>query len=266
LQDGYPFDPSNSDAAQAALTELQNTNPNDPAYGNLLEALNAAYAMGTLTAADMLAAGLVNYNGTWMRPEAAQLNYAEDAREALDAGGTWESLSSDQQRAFANVYSQNAVELGKSSALNLMDPSVLTKELVAGYGNINGTWTTPKATSSGSTSIVGATMPRPSGSDKRYNVYAIIDPLQPAILIGSMHDVPVLFNDQTGGYYKFTTHLAPMDDSGNGWVTPMATANQQGVAYLPDGSVLGYSPAFSHALAINSLAGGTGQIQYVDSN
>jgi type II secretory pathway pseudopilin PulG/uncharacterized protein YjbI with pentapeptide repeats len=64
----YPFDPSNPVATQDALQALQGLNPEDPTYQAYLEGLNAAFDLGTITADDLQQAGLVNANGTWIRP------------------------------------------------------------------------------------------------------------------------------------------------------------------------------------------------------
>ena len=202
---GYPFDPSNAEEALAALAALQGMNPNDPAFGNTLEALNAAYAMGNLTDAQMQAAGLVNYNGTWMGAADARLNYAGDAADALAAGGTWGSLNQDLQRAYANVYPQDAVQLGKAAALNLMDRAVLTPQLVSGYVNDAGTWKAPYASGGG---INSSTLPAGgrswTGWGREFPIVRINDPLEPAEVIGyaRINAATGYYNSLAGTYYN----------------------------------------------------------------
>jgi len=118
-EEGYAFDPSNVEEAQAALEYLQGLNPEDPEYGSLLEALNAAYAMGVLTGEQMQAAELANYGGTWVDAAAAQLSYASDALDVLSAASNteelrtlWGTLTPQQALARANTYPLHAVSAG----------------------------------------------------------------------------------------------------------------------------------------------------------
>jgi type II secretory pathway pseudopilin PulG len=200
----FDFDPSNREAALAALNGLGALNSEDPNFGSGLDALNAAYAMGTLTDADMLAAGLVKYGNEWMTPGMAQANHAQDAWEALAAGGSWNTLNADQQRAYANVYPEAAVEAGKAEALNLMDTSLLTRELVQGYGNVGGQWLSPTAfgtapywhpswgssqpTPEAYTLAVGAHFPwnmETPAPDQ--HIYIQLDPLGPSVYAGRLY-------------------------------------------------------------------------------
>jgi uncharacterized protein YjbI with pentapeptide repeats len=64
----YAFDPSNPSAVAQALQALSALHPEDPAYSASLEALNAAFQLGTVTSEELMQAGLVLANGTWIRP------------------------------------------------------------------------------------------------------------------------------------------------------------------------------------------------------
>jgi type II secretory pathway pseudopilin PulG len=194
----FDFDPSNREAALAALNGLGALNSEDPNFGSGLDALNAAYAMGTLTDADMLAAGLVKYGNEWMTPGMAQANHAQDAWEALAAGGSWNTLNADQQRAYASAYPEAAVQVGRGSALDLMDPAILTPDLVKGYAKIGSGWIAPQSTSintkkdwvNGTLTDVPSdpTLTYPSFNTSNMStphyIYVQTDPLKPPLAIG----------------------------------------------------------------------------------
>jgi len=252
---GYPFDPSNAEEALAALAALQGMNPNGPAFGNTLEALNAAYAMGNLTDAQMQAAGLVNYNGTWMGAANARLNYAGDAADALAAGGTWGSLNQDLQRAYANVYPQDAVQLGKAAALNLMDTSVLTPQLVVGFAKVGSTWVAPTALSQGAASNLIASVGAPAGNGASYNVYAVTDPLLPATHVGNLLDIRQTQNGIfIANYYQYSTEYDT--SGGNPWEGGLPWVELSKPTFQ-------YSAYGSTVTSIDSFVGGTAQIVYV---
>jgi type II secretory pathway pseudopilin PulG len=212
---GYDFDPQNRAAAMAVLESLATLDVGDPNTDSLLSSLNAAYLLGTLTEADMTGVGLINYDGTWITPQQAQQNYAQDALNALSAGGSWSTLNAKQQRAYANVYPEAAVQVGKSGALNLIDPALLTPELVEGYvltparptvwGSLGPivteqSWRPVSASSSTTTSVgnpynsspgVKAHLTTVLGPGEAawyyYDVYAVSeDPLQPAVHLGTV--------------------------------------------------------------------------------
>lgn len=214
---GYIFDPQNREAAMAALDELSQLDAGDPNADSLLSALNAAYLLGTLGDADMTGVGLINSDGTWTTPKQTQ-DYAKNAQDALDilsAGGSWNTLNADQQRAYANVYPEAAVQVGKSGALNLIDPALLTPKLVEGYvltparptvwGSLGPivteqSWRPVSAKSSTTTSVgnpynsspgVKAHLTTVLGPGETawyyYDVYAVSeDPLQPAVHLGTV--------------------------------------------------------------------------------
>lgn len=217
---GPSFDIGNRDAALAALGDLAALNQDDPAYTELLDALNGAYTMGTLTDSDMLGAGLGEYNGIWSDGAQVQELLAQDAQDIIDAGGTWSSLSPELQSAWANQNPTNAVQLAGAQALNVISPSLLNNSLVSGYGNINGTWTStakyidptntpvtpivnlgsssaywsPYSTYYGWTNPVVATLQKFGGvtnlpswsSGGTYTIYAAPNPTQPAVAVGSI--------------------------------------------------------------------------------
>jgi hypothetical protein len=117
--------------------------PSDPEYQDILDLLNEAVDAGTINDSDFADAGLTQYNGVWMSNQAAQDAAALDAQNLLTSGGNWASLTAQQQAAYANSFPQDAVLKGGASALNLMNPSILTPSLVSGYYNIAGSWTSP---------------------------------------------------------------------------------------------------------------------------
>jgi competence protein ComGC len=139
-----PFDVNNPTAARAALQQLAEMDPNDPEYQDILDGLNEAVALGTIDPSELSDAGLAEYNGIWMNPEVAQELTALDAHNSLTSGENWENLSAEEQTAYANLFPVEAVSYGGAGALNLMNPSILTPELVDGYGNVNGTWIAPQ--------------------------------------------------------------------------------------------------------------------------
>lgn len=204
---GYQFDPTNPGEIASALDRLASLNPEDPEYAAILRALNDAAELGALSADDLMTAGLVEYNGEWMPPQAAQFNHAQDAQDLMVSGTPWTGLSSDQQSAYANLYPQAAVQAGGGEALNVMDPSLLTRELVQGYGNVGGQWLAPTAfgyapvwTGWGSSAptrnyhflIPSSYFPENletlEPAAQQY-IYIQLDPLGPAVYAGSLYQV-----------------------------------------------------------------------------
>lgn len=180
-----PFDPSDPVAAATALQTLSTMDPSDPLYQDYIDTLNEALSLGTIDDSGFEAAGLTNYNGTWMRGSQATAAYAEDASNLLTSGTAWQDLSPEQQAGYANTYPSQAVTIGGESALNAMGPSNLTEELVSGYVNNAGTWTSPTVNSG---SISPTTLSSQSqswhGWNQPFPVVRINDPLQPAEIIG----------------------------------------------------------------------------------
>jgi len=168
---GYQFDPTNPGEIASALERLASLNPEDPEYAAILQALNAAAALGGIGAGDLLTAGLVEYNGEWMSPEAAQYNYAQDAQDLLVSGTPWSGLNADQQGAYANLYPQAAVQVGGARALNVMDPSLLTRELVQGYARLAGQWTEPQDRLTPQNHIYNLPEAPPTGNEPRKYMY-----------------------------------------------------------------------------------------------
>lgn len=223
---GYPFDTTNRQAALEALASLSGMNPDHPDYANYLEALNAAYALGTIDDADMSAAGLADYNGTWIPNNQARIQHADDGLNILNDGGSWEILSPQQQSALADTEPDYAISIAGAAALNSMSPSNLTAERVNGYFRIGETWSTPTLTSdNGSILNVNDSLSpniwqfnrAPSGTNPMYEVYGVADPLGPAVHLGAVTAI------QEGGYsyYGFDTLY---DDNGE----PLANTTWDG--------------------------------------
>jgi type II secretory pathway pseudopilin PulG len=251
---GYGFDISDKDAALAALAALATLNPEDPAYGSSLEALNAAYALGTLTEQDMLAAGLVKYGNEWMSPEAALLNLAEDARTSLEAGSSWSSLPPEMRGAFANTYPSEAVRVGGAEALNIMDQARLTPELVSGYAKVGTTWLAPSAVSQGTASKLVDSVGAPTGSGS-YKVYAVTDPLAPAVHVGTLMDLPQIYQGIfIDNYYSYQQEYDT--SGGNPWEGGLPWVELSKPTYR-------YTSTGSTVTDITSLVGSTTQIIYV---
>jgi len=201
-----PFNTNDPIAAQAALSQLASMDPSDPNYQELSDALQEALDNGSLTNQDFTSAGLVNVDGTWMTQQEANDQWALQAQQLLTTGGNWNQLSQDQRSAYANAFPQNAVTYGGADALNKMNPTLLTTNLVSGFAKVSGSWESPLATSapgvygtmdtwwlgggSPSSSQMSAPNvlleppPEPVGS-KRY-VYMITNPLSPAVYLGDL--------------------------------------------------------------------------------
>jgi type II secretory pathway pseudopilin PulG len=230
---GYPFDPQDRDAAMAALDSLAGMDAGDPAADSLLAAVNAAHLLGALTDADMLAAGMSNYNGTWMPTAQAQQNFAQDAMQILSGGGTWVGLSSAQKSAYANLYPEAAVQAGRADALNVMDPTLLNNQLVQGFAKINGQWDEPAVRLNSSN--YAHYLPPATSTDQPQYLYIQnpTDHLAPPIYIGKLN--PVLY---TAG------------DPGDSWQW------HNTYAWLFEGSDLGVALRNSHELAQARLSEG----------
>lgn len=259
---GYGFDTSDRDDSLDALNGLGGINPEDPAFGNTLEGLNAAYDLGTLTDEDMLAAGLVRYNDEWMTPEMARSNLAQEALDVLSSGGLWGELNTDQQKAYVSIYPQSAVEFGGASALNLMDPSTLTPSLVSGYAKIGSTWVKPTGLSTGTASSVTPSIGDPKGSGFIF-VYAVSDPLAPAVHVGTLNDIRVTYRgNYLYDYYSYTPlreNLNPGGSTwGSSWGGDLSTATYSNTSYASQPGT-----TMSSVTNIDSAVPGTTQIIYV---
>ncbi len=138
-----PFDVNDPNAGYAALQQLAGMSPSDPEYQEILDLLNEAVDNGTISDSDFADAGLTEYNGVWMGNQAAQDAAALNAQNLLTSGGNWSSLSPLEQSSYANAFPQQAVAYGGASALNAMNPSNITPEIVGSYANYNGTWQSP---------------------------------------------------------------------------------------------------------------------------
>jgi prepilin-type N-terminal cleavage/methylation domain-containing protein len=196
-----PFDVNNPAEAYEALNRLSGMNSNDPEYQEILDLLNQAVDAGTISDTDFADAGLTEYNGTWMNNQTAQETAALDAQNILTSGGNWNSLSPQQKTAYANSFPQEAVNYGGTSALNTMNPSLITPSMVSMYVNSNGTWVSPRISSGVADN---STLPIASSWGATYTVVRITDPLQPAQVVGTINVTPVTMNGMFyGGYYSF---------------------------------------------------------------
>lgn len=129
----YPFDITDPDAVRQALEDFNLLGPADPAYAEYLAALAAAYSAGSLPSDvmdDILTAmdseNLVYYPDTLGWAPSPNVAIANDVVNLLSDGTTWNSLTAEQQTAYANVYLDAAVEAGGATALNLMGPNRIT--------------------------------------------------------------------------------------------------------------------------------------------
>jgi len=66
--EGFVFDPTSAAAIQAALSALDNLNVEDPLYAQYLQAFNAASLLGNVYNSDLIDAGLVFRDGSWVPP------------------------------------------------------------------------------------------------------------------------------------------------------------------------------------------------------
>lgn len=202
-QSDYPFNIGDPAAAQAALASLASMDPESQEYQDYLAALNAANAAGTLSDAEMAAAGLIEHVGAWLPATQAYAALALDAQNLLDAGSAWTDLSAMQQEGYANTYPSLAVALGGADALNLMSPDILTAPLVNGYALYKDSWESPLVAPSswgdtnpvtGLTALTGLTMDASTFSTKpadwdgwgvKHPIIKVSDdPLLPGELVG----------------------------------------------------------------------------------
>lgn len=259
-----PFDINDPAAAMLALQQLAGMDPNDPEYQEILNQLNEAVAIGTIDPSELADAGLVSYEDVWMNPERAQELAALDAHDILTSGGNWADISPEQQEAYSNNFPTEAVFYGGASALNLMDPSILTPELVDEYMNNAGTWVSPYVSNAGTSSILANTILPATGSNKRYALYAIINPLEPAKLLGTIADTPVDQGGVTvGAYYSFQQNFEPVEGWGDGWTTAYSTKQAINQVYGFNGSVVLNPTPGGNVLQITSTHPNTSEMSYI---
>jgi hypothetical protein len=105
--------------------------------------INEGLMTGEITTEDLTNWGLAPYFDQWLpQSEVTQL-VAGDAQDILANGGTWDNLTQEQQNALLETDPYLAVSTGGSDALNRLDQSTLTPEMVEGHVKINDTWVTP---------------------------------------------------------------------------------------------------------------------------
>jgi len=152
---------------------------------------------------------------------------ADEAASLLAAGSSWAELPETLRSAYAHIYPTNAVSIAGADALNLMSPSILTAELVKGYVNYDNRWQAPQVPHG---SISGATLVNFSSSwpgwGRVFPVVRIINPIQPAELVGFVQVIPVLSSGRFRGYY-YSVSLIP---EVNG-VTTSGTQSNFGTGY-----------------------------------
>jgi prepilin-type N-terminal cleavage/methylation domain-containing protein len=98
---------------------------------------------GEITRDDLDRWGLAPYFDQWLPQEEVTQLVGGDAQNIINNGGNWGDLTEDQQNALLQTNPGLAVDSGGSDALNKLDPSDLTPELVDGHVQINNTWRTP---------------------------------------------------------------------------------------------------------------------------
>jgi len=124
----YAFDPSSQAAIALALQALSSLHPEDPAYSAALDALNAAFQLGNVTEEELLQAGLVLANGTWMRP----IFDINDPVAALNVAQSLGSYRNDVYEYTARIASINAA----LAALPPADQVSLNTSLVGEFMDI----------------------------------------------------------------------------------------------------------------------------------
>jgi len=117
----YPFDITNPTEASEALNHLQEIDPSDPNFVSYLEALNAAYAYGSISSDALTAGGFGAYNGSWLPASEAQARHTQDGEVALANGGSWSSLSTSQQTSVLQSL-EEALRQGDSPDRQLQVP------------------------------------------------------------------------------------------------------------------------------------------------
>jgi len=196
----FPFDVNDPAAAQAALEQLATLEPGSEEYNALLAGLNAANLLGNLSDAALAGAGLIEQGGQWKNPAEANALYAQEAQTLLNGGSTWNDLSEAQQVGYANVYPSQAVSLAGAKALNLMDSSILTPELVSGYVLNTDTWTAPQLNGGAITSQTFAEMEDWDAWGTKLVVVRVIDPLLPAEIVGYITPNRTVSLEMSGGF------------------------------------------------------------------
>jgi hypothetical protein len=133
---------------------------------------------------------------------------ADEALSLLSSGVAWSGLSDDQRSAYSNVYPSDAVRIAGAQALDLIDQSKLTPELVSGYVNFGGQWKT-QAVPHGQ--VDSSTLMNFSGSwpgwGSEFPVVRVEDPTMPAEQVGSVRVVAVTSGGRLRGYY-YTASLS----------------------------------------------------------
>lgn len=115
----------------------------------------------------------------------SQADFAQEAQALLDGGAGWGELSDAQKEGYANVFPSLAVGAGGAAALNLMDPSLLTPEIVAGFALASGEWVEPVVQGARADNLsLNSTDPSWSGWGQPFPVVRIFDPLLEGEIIG----------------------------------------------------------------------------------
>lgn len=250
----FPFDVNDPAAAQVALEDLALLDPGTAEYNDLLSALNAANMLGTLSDQELADAGLIEHEGQWQDPVDIYPIYAQEAQNLLNGGASWPALSPLQQLGYANTYPELAVALSGASALNLVNPSLLTPALVSGYVLNANTWVAPQLPSGSVNNTTFVNMTSWSSWGTPLAVMRVTDPLAPAELVGYItpRRSPVLPLVQpiggigsTGGtasttttqyFYDYTAEMLPSATGITLAVTPTLSTSSTGSLTLGGGS------------------------------
>jgi len=109
----FVFDPTDPAAIQAALAALENLNPEDPAYAQYLQGLNAAALLGNVYNSDLIDGGLVFRDGNWIPRSVAA---AEDISRLPDPAPLLVGLSNapDQTSYFLALTPEQQASLLRS--------------------------------------------------------------------------------------------------------------------------------------------------------
>lgn len=120
----------------------------------------------------------------------------------LSQGTVWEALPPELKSAHANTRPEEAVRLAGAAALNLMDKSVLSPDLVRGFVRHDGSWKKPHIESG---KINSSTLMSLSSSwvgwGRQFPVVRVKNPLEEAEVVGTVSVVAVTSNGSLAGHY-----------------------------------------------------------------
>lgn len=188
----------------------------------------------------------------------SQADFAQEAQALLDGGSGWGELSDAQKEGYANVFPSLSVDAGGAEALNLMDPNLLTPEIVAGFALAEGEWVDPVVLGARADNLsLNSTDPSWSGWGQPFPVVRIFDPLLEGEIIGWV--LPHLTT------YTVTTSSLQNNQNGE-WVPVLSQEDRTHVYYThalnPTSTSVTSSGGATLAQPTLGFGGGGGGVSY----